>query len=150
MSEVGGAGDAAREALRHAHALHSEQRIPEALREAQRALDLDPGYVEALTYLGTTLVTRRLAFAEGLERLERAAALAPNDAGVIYSLGWCYEFVAYRLEKQATRPYRDPRELYELAAQYLQRCIDLEPEPGLKDDAADLLGSIRGRLSRGL
>ncbi len=63
-----------------------------------------------------------------------------------YSLGWCYEFVAYRLEKQATPPYRDPVELYELAAATLQRCIDLDPEPGLKADAQDLLDSIEARI----
>ena len=65
---------------------------------------------------------------------------------MVYSLGWCYEFVAYRLEKQATPPYRDPFELYELAAATLQRCIDLDPEPGLKADAQDLLDSIEARI----
>ncbi len=146
MADGRGVPEAAREALRRAHALHDERLIPEALRAAQAALDLAPDFVEALSYLGTTLVTRRLAFAAGLERLERAFALAPDDAGVNYSLGWCYEFVAYRLEKQATQPYRDPLQLYDLAARHLQRCIDLDPEPGLKEDAADLLAAIRDRV----
>ncbi len=132
--------------LRRAQQLHTDVRIEEAIAEARAALDLDPAYVEAWMYLGTTLVTRRLAFAEGLAALEHAAQLAPNDAGVAYSLGWCYEFVAYRLEKQATTPYRDPIELYRLAARELQRCIDLNPEQGLKDDAQDLLDSIEARL----
>jgi hypothetical protein len=96
--------------------------------------------------VGTTLITRRFAFAEGLAGLERAAQLAPDDPGAAYSLGWCYEFVAYRLEKQATTPYRDPIELYRRAARELQRCIDLNPEQGLKDDAQDLLDSIEARL----
>ena len=78
-------------------------------------------------------------FEDGLALLERAYEVAPGDPGVNYSLGWCYEFVAYRLEKDARRPYRDPIELYELAATHLQRCIDLNPEQGLKDDAQDLL-----------
>jgi tetratricopeptide (TPR) repeat protein len=132
--------------LKHAHVLHSNHRIDEAISEARAALDLQPDYVEALTYLGTTFITRRLAFQDGLRFLERAAELAPDDAGVHYSLGWCYEFVAYRLEKQATMAYRDPIELYELAAEQLQRCIDLDPEPGLKADAEDLLASIQTRL----
>jgi tetratricopeptide (TPR) repeat protein len=139
------ASEAAQEALRQAQASHSEGQIDEALQQARRALELAPDYVEALTYLGTTLVTRRLAFEDGLSHLERAAALAPDDPGVHYSLGWCYEFVAYRLEKQSTRPYRDPLELYDLAAKHLQRCIDLDPEPGLKEDAQDLLDSILNR-----
>jgi tetratricopeptide (TPR) repeat protein len=138
--------DAAREALRRAQARHAEGKIDEALREARRALDTSPDYVEALTYYGTTLITRKLAFPEGLAALERAAALGPDDPGVQYSLGWCYEFVAYRLEKQGRRPYRDPLELYELAALHLQRCIDLDPEEGLKEDAQDLLDSIKSRI----
>ena len=136
----------ARQHLRRAQELHVAHRTEEALAEARRALAIAPDFVEALTYYGTSLITRRLAFAEGLETLERALAVAPEDAGVHYSLGWCYEFVAYRLEKQATRPYRDPVELYELAATHLQRCIDLGPEPGLAADAQDLLDSIQNRL----
>ena len=132
--------------LRRAQQLHSDGRIEDAIVAARAALELDPAYVEAWMYLGTTLVTRRLAFAEGLAALERAVQLAPDDPGVAYSLGWCYEFVAYRLEKQATTPYRDPIGLYRLAASELQRCIDLNPEQGLKDDAQDLLDSIEARL----
>jgi tetratricopeptide (TPR) repeat protein len=132
--------------LKRAHELHAAHRTEEALREARAALQVRPDYVEALTYLGTTLITRRLAFGEGLAALELAVELAPEDAGAHYSLGWAYEFVAYRLEKQAMAPYRDPLELYELAATHLQRCIDLNPEQGLQDDARDLLDAITRRL----
>ena len=132
--------------LKQAQEAHSAGRIEQALAEARRAVELDSDCVAAWSYLGTTLITRRLEYAEGLSALERAALLAPDDPGVNYSLGWCYEFVAYRLERQIGRPYRDPIELYELAARYLQRCIDLEPEEGLREDAEDLLHSIRDRL----
>ena len=132
--------------LRRAQRLHAEGRIDAALGIARQAVAADPSSSDAWMYLGTTLITRRLAFEEGLAALGRAADLAPNDPGVLYSLGWCCEFVAYRLEKQATKPYRDPGELYELAADYLQRCIDLGPEPGLKDDAEKLRDTIIDRL----
>lgn len=138
--------DQAREHLREAQRLHAAGQIEAALAEARRALDIAPDLTEALTYAGTTLITRRLQFAEGLELLERAVRTAPADAGAWYSLGWCQEFVAYRLEKQATRPYRDPVALYEDAAASLRRCIELNPEPGLQEDAADLLESIEARL----
>ena len=138
--------DQARDFVRQAQQLHSEGRIDDAIAEAQRALEVDPQSTAAMTYLGTTLITRRFHFADGLEVLERAAAIAPEDAGVQYSLGWCQEFVAYRLEKQATTPYRDPLLLFEDAAASLQRCIDLDPEPGLREDAEDLLESIKARL----
>jgi tetratricopeptide (TPR) repeat protein len=129
-----------------AHALHSEGRIDDAISTVRRALELDPQYVDAWSYLGTTLVTRKLAFAQGLEGLERAYELAPDDAGIVYGLGWCYEFVAYRLQRGPGTPYRDPVELFRLAASMLQRCIDLNPEQGLRDDAEDLLTSIEARL----
>jgi len=135
-----------RDLLIRAHALHSEGRIDDAIASARQAIALDPGYVDAWSYLGTTLVTRKLAFADGLEALERAYALAPDDAGIVYGLGWCYEFVAYRLQKMPGRPYRDPIELYRLAAARLQRTIGLNPEQGLRDDADDLLASIEARL----
>ena len=139
---------AAREHLRNAHALHEQRRIDDAISEARCAIDIWPEYVDAWSYLGTTLITRRLAFPEGLAALERAYELAPDDAGIVYGLGWCYEFVAYRLQQSGTAPYRDPVELYQLAAQMLQRCIELHPEKGLRNDAEDLLASIEVRLER--
>ena len=136
----------AMDALRQAQQLHAAGQIDAALASARHALELAPRYVAAWSYLGTTLVTRRLEYADGLAALERALTLAPNDAGVHYSLGWCYEFVAYRLEKQTRRPYRQPLELYRLAAKHLQACIDLEPEQKLREDAEDLLVSVELRL----
>lgn len=136
----------AAELLKQAQELHSQGRIADALETARQALEARPDYVEAWMYYGTTLITRRLVFPEGLEALERAYELAPDDPGVAYSMGWCYEFVAYRLEKQATRPYREPLELYRLAGDRLRHCIALNPEQGLKDDAQDLLDSIDVRL----
>jgi len=136
---------AAKMKLREAQQLHSGGNIDEALATAREATALDPELPEAWMYLGTTLVTRKLRFQEGLQMLERAAELAPDDPGVQYSLGWCYEFVAYRLTKQATKPYRDPDDLFELAMDCLKRCIQLDPEQGLKEDAEDLLASIEAR-----
>ncbi len=136
----------ARNHLRSAHALHEQRHIDDAIAEARRAIESWPEYVDAWSYLGTTLITRRLAFADGLAALERAYELAPDDAGIVYGLGWCYEFVAYRLQHAGVTPYRDPIELYHLAAQMLQRCIDLNPEKGLREDAEDLLASIEARL----
>jgi tetratricopeptide (TPR) repeat protein len=135
----------ARDLLRQAQQAHTDGRIDDSLALAREAIEAWPEFPEAWMYLGTTLVTRRLAFPQGLEALERAGALAPDDPGVQYSLGWCYEFVAYRLTRQSTRPYRDPDELFGLAAEHLQRCIDLDPEQGLREDAEDLLATIEAR-----
>ena len=132
--------------LKRAHRLHGEGRIDAAIADARAALQVEPSYVDALTYLGTTLITRKLMFPDGLQLLERAKEVAPADPGVAYSLGWCYEFVAYRLEKLGRTPYRDPLALYELAVSELQRCLTLEPEDKLREDAEDLLEATMARI----
>jgi tetratricopeptide (TPR) repeat protein len=132
--------------LKRAQRLHGEGRIDGAIADARAALQYDPDYVPALSYLGTTLITRKLMFPDGLQLLERAKDVSPEDPGVAYSLGWCYEFVAYRLEKLGRTPYRDPLELYELAVDELERCLTLSPEEKLREDAEDLLEATKSRI----
>ena len=91
--------------------------------------------------MGSTLVTRRGRYAEGLAELERAREAAPDDPAVYYTLGWCYEFVAHQTSRRP-RPRLDPQELYRKAEAYLRRCLELNPEGKVKDDAQDLLASI--------
>ena len=131
----------ARELLRSAMALHEQGDIAAALAEARQALELSPDYADARSYLGSTLVTRRGLYAEGLMELERARDAAPEDPAVYYTLGWCYEFAAHGV---ARRPRKglDSQELYDKAEAYLRRCLELRPEGKLKDDAQDLLSSI--------
>jgi hypothetical protein len=78
----------------------------------------------------------------GLAELERAAALAPDDPAVHYTLGWCCEFVAHRLSRRPAAGDLDPQALYRQAEHALRRCIELDPPGKLKDDAKDLLSSI--------
>ncbi len=132
---------AARDRLRAAMARHQENDIAAALAEARRALELAPGFADARSYLGSTLVTRQGRYAEGLAELERAREAAPEDSAVYYTLGWCYEFVAHRVSRRP-QPGLDPEELYRKAEAYLRRCLELNPEGKLKDDAQDLLSSI--------
>ena len=146
MSNPDGNTFEARRVLIRALLEHAAGKIDEAIAGARRAIDLDPALADAWSYLGTTLTTRKLDFAAGLAALEKALALAPDDPGVQYSAGWCYEFVAYRLSRLGVRPFREPDELFRLAADHLRRCIELDPEPGLKEDARDLLQSIEDRL----
>ncbi len=140
----------ARRRLREAMARHERGDIAGALTEARRALEAAPGFADAHSYLGSTLVQRQGRYAEGLAALERARELAPDDAAIYYTLGWCYEFVAHRLSRRpaaaggvsAAGGGLDPRELYAKAEQYLRRCLELKPQGKLKDDAQDLLASI--------
>jgi tetratricopeptide (TPR) repeat protein len=139
----------ARLRLREAMARHERGDIAGALTEARRALDAAPGFADAHSYLGSTLVQRQGRYAEGLAELERARELAPDDPAIWYTLGWCYEFVAHRLSRRpaagggsAAGGGLEPLELYAKAEQYLRRCLELKPRGKLKDDAQDLLASI--------
>ena len=136
--------DAARERLRAAMARHEQRDIQGAIEEARGALEIAPGYADARSYLGSTLVQRLGRYAEGLGELERAREAAPDDPAVYYTLGWCYEFVAHRVSRKPSAGGRglEPEELYRKAEAYLRRCLELNPEGKLRDDAKDLLSSI--------
>jgi tetratricopeptide (TPR) repeat protein len=124
-------------------ARHEQGDIAGAIGEARRALELAPDFADARSYLGSTLVTRKRQYAEGLEELERAREAAPDDATIYYTLGWCYEFVAHDVSRRAQRGF-DAQELYDKAEHYLRRCLELKPEGKLEDDAKDLLASLIG------
>ena len=140
----------AREHLRAAMARHEEGDIEGALAEARAALELAPQFADARSYLGSTLITKQGRYAEGLAELERAREAALDDPALHYTLGWCYEFVAYRLARARRRTRGgtaaggglEPAELYHKAEASLRRCLELRPEAKLKDDAKDLLSSI--------
>ena len=98
--------------------------------------------------LGTTLITRKRRYREGLECLERAAGAVPDDAGTWYALGWCYEFAAHEIARR--RPDGvdlEPRTLYERAAVGFRRCLDLHPDGKLQGDAEDLLDHVENELA---
>jgi tetratricopeptide (TPR) repeat protein len=112
----------------------------------RRALQLDPEYVEALEHLGTVLVTRRARYGEGLALVERAVSLRRDDAGLWYSLGWCYEFAAHEIRRRLTREPLNASDLYERAAEAFRTCLSLHPEGKLAGDAEDLLDHVENEL----
>ena len=115
---------------------------------ARRALDLDPDYVEALEHLATALITRQRRYADGLALIDRAIALRPDDAGLWYSLGWCYEFAAHEIARRpAPGVELRPRDLYDRAADAFRRCLALHPDGKLVGDAEDLLDHVENELA---
>ena len=116
-------------------------RIEGALTKARAALELAPQFPEALSYLGATLVARAGRYEEGLTILEQAVAAAEDDATIHYTMGWNYEFVAYRVSRRPQRGL-DSDQLFRKAESSLRRCLELEPEVKIKEDAQDLLSSI--------
>ena len=138
-------GDEPRALLRRAMQLHSADEIDAALASAGRAVALAPDFCEAHAYLGNTLVTRKRRFADGLAALERAAALCPRDAAILYTLGWIREFVANALE-QPRQPHQpveqDAATLYAATTAVLREALTLDPDPQLRGDIEDILDVV--------
>ncbi len=126
---------------------HSAHDVTASIELTQRALALDPDYVEALEHLATLLVTRRAQYEDGLALIERAVALRSADAGLWYALGWCAEFAAHEIRRRrAASPQPDPKALYERAAEAFRRCLALCPDGKLAGDAEDLLDHVENEL----
>jgi tetratricopeptide (TPR) repeat protein len=135
------AHEQAKQLLLEAMSLHERQDISGAFEKAREALALDLHYADARAYVGSTLVQRAGRYAEGLAELERALEDAPDDPALLYTLGWCSEFVAHRITRRPM-PGLDPSHLYAKAEDYLRRCLQLNPPGKLREDAADLLSTI--------
>jgi len=107
------------------------------------------GHREAanLTYLGTTLITRRLSFRDGLQYLERAVELAPDNAEAFVGLGDARqakgqydEAIAEYQKALALEPenarvhyglgkiYYNEKQLYHEAVTEYQRAIQMDPK----------------------
>ena len=142
--------DEARDLFARAMERHRARDTASSIDLARQAVALDPVYAEALEHLGTLLVTRRRAYAEGLACIERAVAAREDDAGLWYTLGWCCEFAAHETARreQGAAGALDPRALYERAAEAFRRCLALHPEGKLADDAQDLLDHVEDELQR--
>jgi tetratricopeptide (TPR) repeat protein len=70
-------------------------RIDEVESRLKRLIELKPDNAQALNALGYTLVDRTPRTAEGLELIEKALQIAPDDPFILDSMGWAN----YRLGK---------------------------------------------------
>lgn len=73
--------------------------------------------------------------------------MRPDDAGIWYALGWCYEFAAHEIARRPAGADIDVRDLYERAAAGFRQCLALQPEGKLQGDAQDLLDHVENELS---
>ncbi len=138
----------ARAELQRAMNLHAEERIDEALAAARRSIAIDPSYADALSYLGSTLITRAGDYRKGLRLLERAREAAPDDPFIRYTLGWCYEYVAHEWPPGRPGPNGFPGvdELYRRAIAEFRACLAAGPDPDLRDDVVKLLEHLGERM----
>jgi len=137
--------EAARSVLKRAMALHSSGEIDRALETAREAVEVAPGFADAHAYLGNTLVTRKRRFRDGLAAMNHAAELAPGDAAILYTAGWCHEYAANALERPRT-PHQavneDAETLYATAKAYFLRALNADPDDQLRGDIEDMLDVV--------
>lgn len=103
--------------------------IPEAVKALRRALELQPGYADALNYLGYMWAERGENLDEARSMIEQAVQIEPDNAAFLDSLAW----VLFKLEmpKEALAP--------------MQKAIQLseKPDPTLLDHLGDILAELQ-------
>lgn len=77
-----------RDAFEKGRALHRKQHFVEALNQFQSVIRAKPDHAEAYCYMG--LCQLALQDSSGLENVERAARIAPDNAEVLRHLARCY------------------------------------------------------------
>ncbi|HEX5453737.1 MAG TPA: tetratricopeptide repeat protein [Stellaceae bacterium] len=103
-------------------ALERSGQWPRAEADLQHALKLKPDQPTVLNYLGYSWVDRGRNLKHGLQMIEKAVELRPDDGYIVDSLGWAH----YRLGQ-----YKD-------AVRYLEKATELVPEdPTINDHLGD-------------
>jgi tetratricopeptide (TPR) repeat protein len=102
---------------------------PEAERDFQAALKVNPDRADVLNYLGYSWIDRGIHLEEALAMLEKARALRPLDGFIADSVGWAY----YKIGR------------YQDAARTLEEAVQLAPGAS---DVSDHLGDAYWRVGR--
>jgi tetratricopeptide (TPR) repeat protein len=118
------AGTAPHWALYYSRGIAFERSGQWTLAEAdlEHALELKPDQPLVLNYLGYSWIDRGEKLKRGLQMIEKAVALRPEDGYIVDSLGWAH----YRLGDYAS------------AVQYLEKALELVPDdPTINDHLGD-------------
>ena len=100
---------------------------PRAEADLQKALQLAPDQPLVLNYLGYSWIDQKLNLKKGLQLIEKAVELKPDDGYIVDSLGWAH----FRLGN------------FQEAVRYLERAVELRPEdPVLNDHLGDALWRV--------
>jgi tetratricopeptide (TPR) repeat protein len=110
-------------------ALERAGRWPEAERDLQKALQVQPGQPEVLNYLGYSWVNRGEHVQQGLSMIQKALEADPDEGAYVDSLGWAY----FRLGD------------YKQAVQLLERAVTLDAGDA---EINDHLGDAYWRIGR--
>lgn len=100
---------------------------PPAEADLKKALELYPDQPMVLNYLGYSWIDQNRNLQEGMDLIEKAVALKPDDGYIVDSLGWAH----YKLGN-----FRE-------AVRFLERAVELKPEdPVLNDHLGDALWRV--------
>jgi tetratricopeptide (TPR) repeat protein len=89
----------------------------------RKVIEVKPDYAQAYNALGYSLLDRNVRVQEGMQLVEKASQLAPDDAGIIDSMGWGY----YRLGN------------FDKSLEYLRRAFDSNPDPEIAAHLGEVL-----------
>ncbi|MAF67670.1 MAG: hypothetical protein CMJ84_18705 [Planctomycetes bacterium] len=138
LQRRGGGGARVHLQLAHAHA--EAGRIPEAIAEYGRALEVDPRSADALVNLGNLLVSRGRV-EEGVARLEQAVVIAAEMAEAHFGLG-----SALLRQGAAERGIACLRRAVELDPGYARAHHDLGVQLGRQGRFAEAVTHFEGAL----
>jgi tetratricopeptide (TPR) repeat protein len=100
---------------------------PPAEADLKKALELFPDQPLVLNYLGYSWVDQGINLDQGMQLIERAVAVKPDDGYIVDSLGWAHYM----------------RGNYAEAVRYLERAVELRPDdPVLNDHLGDALWRV--------
>jgi tetratricopeptide (TPR) repeat protein len=104
---------------------------PKAEPNFLKALDLSPEQPQVLNYLGYSWVDMNINLDKGLEMIQKAVDLRPDDGYIVDSLGWAY----YRMGR------------YDDAVNELERAIQLNAsDPTINDHLGDAYWRVGRKL----
>jgi tetratricopeptide (TPR) repeat protein len=98
--------------------LERAKRWPEAEKDFEQALKINPEQPQVLNYLGYSWVDRGENLDKALGMIKKAVDLRPNDGYIVDSLGWAY----FKLNR------------YDDAVEQLERAVELKPEDSVIND----------------
>ena len=107
----------------HAMAAEKLDKLDVMEKDLRHLILLKPDNAHAYNALGYTFAERGIRLAEARELVEKAAALAPQDAFIMDSLGWVY----FRLGEHAK------------ALELLRHALDLSPDPEIAAHLGEVL-----------
>jgi tetratricopeptide (TPR) repeat protein len=89
----------------------------------RKVIEIKPDYAQAYNALGYSLLDRNERIQEGMQLVEKASQLAPDDAGIIDSVGWGH----YRLGN------------FEKSLEFLHRAYNVNGDPEIAAHLGEVL-----------